>query len=112
MNDNLKAADLLDAAAELIAQPGAWTRRKGARDPDGWGCFPNDPEAAAWCAIGALLNRLPHRFMDDKIYCAAICALNDIVGTAVSAWNDDLSTTHSDVLQAFRDASANLRSTP
>ena len=50
----------LRAARALISDPKRWTQGggqllfKGARDARGKNCWPDDPEAACWCATGAI----------------------------------------------------------
>ena len=53
------AAELLDAAADLIEPFERWTRIAFARLADGTACSPTDPSAAQWCGFGALMRMEP-----------------------------------------------------
>lgn len=52
----MKISETLDAAADLILQPGKWTRGTYARDSRGRAVFINDPKATCFCAVGAILH--------------------------------------------------------
>lgn len=45
---------VLSAAQERIREPENWCQRSLAKRADGNGCWPEDQEAAQWCAVGAL----------------------------------------------------------
>ena len=109
MNDNLKAADLLDKAAELIAQPGAWTQDVEARGPDGARCLPSDAAACAWSAVGAVLHV---GNCDTYNLAAAIIALEDLTGRNPFAWNNHPARRQDDVVRLLKRGAANLRATP
>ena len=108
MNDNQKAADLLAAAADLIAKPGAWTQGALARTAKGNRCAPTSRRAVCWCALGAL-----DRFYDaDSMPGSAILQLNKMTGFNIPGWQDDPARNQGDVVRLLRRAAKKLRSEP
>lgn len=94
-------ADVLSAAADLIAPEGAWTQRVLARHRNGNPIGPHTPNAACWCSIGAL-DRSSGSYCD---YVSALRALQKAVGKEdVAAWNDHPERTQAQVVAAFRKA--------
>ena len=107
MNNNQKAADLLDAAADLLTTPGAWTKGKLARASTGYPCAPDSPRAVCWCATGALLRVNP----GGESFILALGALYELIGH-ISDWNDHPRRKQGDVVQLLRRAANKLRSAP
>ena len=108
MNDNLKAADLLDKAAELIAQPGAWTQMAYARNAEGNPCSPRSRKAVCWCAMGAL-QRAHRTRTHSTPYDLAENMLNAMTRGA-PAWQDNPRRKQGGVVQLLRRAAKKLRS--
>ena len=106
MNDNLKAADLLDAAAELIAQPGAWTQGADARTTKGNPCLPASRRAVCWCALGAIDHACDNYWIRQN----ATHALTLVTDYDVPRWNDNPKRKQGGVVQALRRAAKKLRS--
>ncbi len=52
----MKISETLDAAADLILQPGKWTRGTYARDKLGHGAFATSEKATCFCALGAVMH--------------------------------------------------------
>lgn len=94
-------ADYLDAAAELLSKPGAWTQGAYARiAPGGPTVGPGSPEARCWCLAGALgAVDATHR---------AWIAFDKYVGGIVT-FNDRLGRSQGEVVQALREAAQTSR---
>ena len=58
----MKPSEILNAALELMSE--GWCKYAAARDRDGYWCSLSSPEAAAWCAFGAL-NRIERHTEED-----------------------------------------------
>jgi hypothetical protein len=46
--------EILKAARELLAMPGAWTKGHYAKNSSGYQVYPFEPEAACFCSYGAM----------------------------------------------------------
>lgn len=103
----MRPSDILDAAADKITPPGSWTQQCSARTETGFPCLPNSPEAACWCATGAIYAQLQRRnfFHPALIYLAAVIPMDGLV-----AWNDAKGRTQAEVIRALRDAAGLARS--
>jgi hypothetical protein len=97
---------VLAAAALLIQEPAAWTRRAMARTADDDDVSVHHPEACKWCAIGAI-ERVCTNCFEALEVCQYLYEKN-IRNTGyrcISQWNDAVGRTHADVLEAFKEAS-------
>jgi hypothetical protein len=104
-------ADVLDAAADLIAAPGAWTQfpsvyeRGSARDADGKAFYAPSRKAVCWCIYGAISQIAGTD--RDLSYKASRAIETDSEG--VSSWNDALGRTQEEVVAKLREAAAKAR---
>lgn len=93
--------EVLTAARELIADPGRWTQRAGARDA--YGCpVPADWSGACqWCASGAVWAAIyaSKESYDDAAVLAIFAPLNREAANNLLAFND--TEGHAEVLAAF-----------
>jgi hypothetical protein len=102
-------ADILTAAAEIVAKPGAWTKRALAR-PDSDSTLELDSaldrRAGCWCVEGAILRAAG----EDGDWEPAFEALKDYIGTrALFQWNDSFDRTQAEVVAALRAAAEKAR---
>lgn len=94
-----------------------WTQVNLAEDADGERCDPGDPDAVAWCALGAVQAAADALGYEDdvrrvraalyRVAFVAGCADDDWVHGiewAVSHWNDDAGCTQEDIVLAFKQA--------
>lgn len=94
-----ETAEILRKARSLVAK--GWCQGHYACDQDGDFCDSNSPDAASWCAQGAL-HRAGMALGDKRApSLAAQNFLYEAVGRHVPDFNDAASTTHADVLDAF-----------
>lgn len=102
----------LEAARALIADKAHWTQREPARNDKGEPVSPHNPDAVAFCSVGALI-KVTGRAMNAPItrefypeYYAGLTALTlSIHKHSVTGFND--SHKHEEVLQLFDKAIAN-----
>lgn len=52
--------EVLVATRAKISDPNRWTREVAARDGHGIPCDPDQPEAACWCLVGAIVAVCPN----------------------------------------------------
>lgn len=98
-------ADVLDAAADLLSKPGAWTQGAYARDADGNDLVSNDDgvvvplQAVCFCLYGAVAYVEGETISESK-------AGQFLEGLNVSAieWNDDPERTQDEVVAKLREA--------
>ena len=76
-----------------LKNPKHWTQGTHARDKRGHACFVDDPDAAQFCLMGAMLKSAPLDELTD--ICAA---LNFTSCRHLVSWNDYLKRTHAEVL--------------
>jgi hypothetical protein len=92
--------DLLVAARETLAAPGAWTQGEGARDQSGSVVGSKEPVAVCWCSIGAI-----HRGDDGGGFCGydARLLVKEAAGgvSSLAEWNDAPGRTQAEVLNVF-----------
>lgn len=109
---------IIEGAAARLAI--GWTQEHMAEDVHGLACDPEDTEAAAWCALGAVTAAVDSLALNDarqerkairaalyRVAFAAGCADDDWeegIESAVSSWNDDDRRTQEDVVLAFKRA--------
>ena len=91
--------EILDAAADLIDQPGRWTQFAFARDAAGNEVNPKDPKAVSFDVIGAIKRVSPSFTIGDEV----IEMIPYIDGKPLSRWNDDTARTQSEVADKIRD---------
>jgi len=93
--------DILVAARAKIAQ--GWTRRAFGRDKDGYAVNACDPDACAWCVMGAL--RVVIMGVTGPTGGAMEAARRRLERAAqcpdIMSWNDDYAKDQSEVLAAF-----------
>ena len=106
------AADIIDDAIALIAQPEQWTTGSYARDAAGKPTDPENQEAVQYCAIGALecaaskRDELYGKAMDIAIHsCQSTAAVYGFAG--ISYLND--AGDHATVLDMLKRTAAGLR---
>lgn len=91
---------ILKAARAKIEKPENWTQGVFARNAHGLLTGPHFSDAACWCALGAVKAALPDHYTGyskmRELLSAACPPGGDIVD-----FNDDLSTTHADILAMF-----------
>lgn len=107
MTSEMDTASVLEKAAELLEEPGAWTQGALGRDVDG------DPVvvpqlAACMCVHGALAKAAGK----SRLYLwptGAVLALQEAVRANVVAWNDAPGRTQAEVVEALRLAAQEWR---
>jgi len=100
-------ADVLDAAADLLEKPGAWTQGDYARNRFGGKLGDGrKPEATCWCAIGAL-----EKVTGSLIGNHYAAPLIEVIGGngRIDQWNDAPGRTQSEVVAALRAAATSAR---
>ncbi len=101
----MKPSEVLLAARELVA--GGWSRRLYARGPTGREVDELSDDAVCFCAVGALLRATSSDAYDpsDDFREAKWMLENTVrAQVGIASWNDDPTTTHLDVVQAFERA--------
>lgn len=87
----------------LLREPSRWTKRASARRHDGMPCDPCAPQAVAWDIYGALdygLFQIADETQRGHVSEACDEILHEVChGASPSAFNDDRSTTHMDMLK-------------
>ena len=102
-----RASDVLREARALIADEQRWCKHAEARNADGGGVEFDHPDAARWCAIGAVwraCNTWTRWEIADYLYLAAERLRPGISGHVT--YNDHPDTTHADILALFDEAIA------
>jgi len=102
----MDTASVLNAAADLLEKPGAWTQGQMAVSKGGKVVLPGAPTAARWCAAGAMRKVA---FADpgtlSNAYWLGMRQLSAAIGgKRITAWNDDPSRTQSEVVATLRAA--------
>lgn len=93
----------LDAARALIEDPYNWLRGRWASNPYGEACGSTDPEACAWCSMGAIEAASNSDAEAEAAYEFLCCGIGDF-DADVAQWNDNPRTLHPDVIAAFKEA--------
>ena len=104
-----RVAAVLNAAADLLEKPGAWTQGEMARDESGSGVEERDPKAQCWCVIGAVARATTDLTgWVSNTYVEARTTLALAVGTdadgGIPDWNDTPGRTQAEVVKALRHA--------
>lgn len=108
-------AELLNQAADLLEEPGAWTQLGGDEDGSDGECARNfmgqpvpsdDPEASCWCLFGAI-----ERVSDghDTQLVRAFEWLSGKRSHDLVVWNDEEGRTQGEVVAALRAAAEKAR---
>jgi hypothetical protein len=101
---------ILTNARKLIEHPSGWTKNCFARSKTGRQVKLGSPRACSFCAWGALERVSPY-VGDDGAYIRARQALDAASPDgSILLFNDDAATTHKQVLAAFDEAIASLKS--
>lgn len=97
-------AEVLEAAADRIAKPGAWTQGTFARDTSGDRCAFNDPNASCFCAAGAIYRSASSFFIADPLIDRLGAWARKRGFRHLAAWNDAPGRTQAEVVEALRSA--------
>lgn len=104
-------ADILAAAAEIVAKPGAWTQGTWARTADGRGNA-QPGLACSWCLYGAIIEAGRDTATEDDTR-DALGVVMGITGRHPIVWNDAPERTQAEVVAALREAARlSAQSTP
>lgn len=103
-------ADVLDAAADLLEKPGAWTTEACARSEEGQRIEWDSPDAVCFCALGAI-------FRESMLLQTQALDADDHFGRylggknwqTISRFNDAPGRTQSEVVAALRAAATSAR---
>ncbi len=104
--EKLDAIRIIDGMAELLAVPERWTQGWGARDANGEKCLWFQEIATCWC-VSTAFGKACAGFSDNSI-AIAWKAIEQAADVIVSAWNDDPTRTHADILALLREVRRNL----
>lgn len=99
-------ADVLDAAADLLSKPGAWTQGAEARNQYGSPCYagPSSVTAVCFCLIGAV-----RRIGGSEGQDAVMPALSKVIRGKPWDWNDRKKRTQEEVVAKLREAATASR---
>lgn len=98
------ASEALSKAAELIAQPGGWTKDSYAKDPKGFSVRVMSPSATSFCIMGAVQRTICEggsRLTSD-IEQDVRDAFMDITGDSPIYFNDQFGRTQEEVVSMMR----------
>lgn len=104
-------ADVLDAAADLLEKPGAWTQGASARDRSGNPVLPSSEAAICFCAWGAIAKASGDFTAEDRRPLRMLTkpwgkpSTPDVIG----AWNDAPGRTQKQVVAKLRFSAALAR---
>ena len=104
----MTAAEILDSAADLLSEEGRWCQGAAALTKEGRFCRPEDPEAASWCALGAI-RRVSDVDIFDPVPANALAFLRDQTSFYLPSWNDVPERTREEVVAALRRAAERAR---
>lgn len=104
LNEGVKTSDVLEAAANLLEKPGAWTQGVFARNAKGVVVGFRDDSATCFCAAGAIYRSAKSNALGDP----AINLLNTWARRRhfehLAKWNDAPERTQAEVVAALRQA--------
>lgn len=121
------ASETIAATMTLLDRPARWIRGIGAADKDGRECAPGHKAATCFCLYQAMLHASGHtgdenermrtpglrdvheaiqRHLRKRDRTVGYHRQNPNPGALVVAWNDDMRTSHDDVLEVLSDAAA------
>ena len=94
--------EILESAADLLDQPGAWTQGEAALNESGGHAAADDHDACQWCLYGAVWHEMRLRGidMDDTFSLAVEDYLLD--RNLTMEWNDHPTREAEDVVAALR----------
>jgi len=96
--------EALQAARDLLAQPGVWCQSAQARYTDKWGkentCSALSKAATRWCAAGALV-KVTRKEQDPPGLRALQAASKDLFQEDLGRYNDNRGTTLTQILYLF-----------
>jgi hypothetical protein len=96
-------SQILNEAADLLEQPGAWTQGKDARNELGAGTYSADLRACSFCILGAI-RRVGGTGHDRWKAVGALCRSLGIEN--IAEWNDAPERTQEEVVAALRASAA------
>jgi hypothetical protein len=114
-------SEILNAAADLLEKPGAWTQGAFSRNADGsadYGEEDEEPIVAAtpvcWCALGAIAQVTDRDPLALPTFSEAYPTetgqakrfLAGMLGVSVEIWNDASGRTQAEVVAKLREAAA------
>lgn len=96
---------ILTAVKKLVSKPASWTKKTNARNVYGQEVSYEDADATCFCLNGAV-NRATFRInCYYDVYVKIRESLQEAAGTAnLIAYNDDLATTHKDIINMLNKA--------
>ena len=103
---------VLNAAADLLEKPGAWTQGAYGRLPSGREALNVREDAVCRCVIGAIFTVLPPESgcLQDVEKGAAVQTMNEFLGIRAYHWNDAPERTQAEVVAALREAASKSES--
>jgi len=105
----LTVAEVLEKAADLLAEPEGWTQDAFAEDADGNSVPIDSPDATCFCIRGAIMKVSGERSDGDFQKQAAHLMLNSFERSALARWNDDDMREQAEVVTALRAAATKAR---
>jgi hypothetical protein len=100
-------ADVLDAAADLLEKPGAWTTRTCARDRQGNTTGWDEDDAECFCALGAIFRAGKGDVSGADDFFGK--ALGGLGWGSIAPFNDAPGRTQDEVVAKLREAAALAR---
>jgi hypothetical protein len=95
-------SDILNRAADRLAQEGAWTQNALAKDDIGTQVPPRYATACQWCSKGAIRAETQNIYDQYR----AELALRNVLDEPITVWNDNPARNQIEVVAAFRKAAA------
>jgi hypothetical protein len=102
-------ADVLDAAADLLEKPGAWTQKANARDADGNKVPVTGGKATCFCMAGAILHLTNGDYHSAEYVRRVLPMPDEEWRDWLVAFNDAPGRTQSEVVAALRAAATSAR---
>lgn len=91
----------LRAARERIDRDWRWTHHIAAANPEGKSVSWDDERACRWSIWGALRKAAGDNGVNSGAFRRAVVCLELTIGTNITEYNSQESTTHQDVMSAF-----------
>jgi hypothetical protein len=98
-----RIGEVLESAAELLAQPDRWTQYAFARDQFGNEVSPRDQRAVAFDIVGAIKHVSPSFDAAERI----IEMMPYVDGKSPSEWNDQVGRTQAEVVAKLTEIALN-----
>lgn len=102
----MTAPEVLEAAADLLERPGAWTQGAFARDRKGWPQVSHDCRAICFCAVGAIYRVSGYGPATSEAFSHLS---SQVRRNNIGEWNDKPNRTQSEVVAALRQAARQSR---